>query len=392
MTRRLTRITVAILCFGLALSPVTSAQAPDRLRVVHLGVVWPGDAVPGSGTRPSVRLLFDNGVLAEATDAPGDMQPAVAWMPFHSPSRDVTVGPDSFHIDLPAFMLHSPQSAFSWNVDARALMDGTLHDRLDQPGVWQPAGTSTVDDPVDLGVSDYADLTQASVRALDSERVRFELQVRGNTAGAWDNEMYMFSLLPQSTQQWDTGLYLFPWADPPQSWGSQVIYNPTVALAPTLPYLDITSSRVTRDGGDLILETTVADAVPQNAEALPVRPVFSWRFSVPANGGTSGGGKWAVLVLVVISLLAVTCGLFVFGNPEWVRVGDLQYQVSGNTVRVRVPAAQLPLDSSLVLGPSSGFLIGDDPEAYISEVDWTDMLQLARLAQRIYLPIIRRGS
>ncbi len=392
MTRRLTRITVAVLCFGLALAPVTSAQSPDRLRALHLGIVWPGDATPGGGTWPSLRALFDDEVLAEALDVQGDMQPAVAWMPFQRPGRDVTVAADSFQIDLPTLMLHSPQTSFSWSVDARALMDGALHDSLEQPGTWQPAGTSTVSDPIDLGVSDYADVTQASVRSLDPQHLRFELQVRGNAVGAWDNEMYVFSLFPSSTQQWDTWVYLFPWADPPQSWASQVIYDSTVAPAPSLPYLDITSSRVSRQGGDLILETTVADTIPQNAEGLPVRPMFSWRFSMPPDAGASGGGgQWLLLGVVVIYALIIGM-LFIFGNPEWLRVGDLQYDVSGNTVRVRVPVARLPLDSSLVLSPSTGFFIGDDPEAYFSEVDWTDGMQLARLVQQIYLPVIRRSS
>jgi hypothetical protein len=397
MTRRLTRITVAVLCFGLALSPVTSAQSPDRLRVVHLGVVWPGGAMPGSGTRPSVLVLSAKDVLAEATDPPGDMQPPVAWMPFQRPGRDVTVGADSLQIDLPTFMLHSPQSSFSWSVDARALTDGTLHDSLDQQGTWQPGGTSTVTDPVDQGVNDYADLTQASVRSLDPQRVRFELQVRGNTAGAWDKEMYLFSLFPFSTQQWDTWLYLVPWVDPPQSWFSQVIYNPAVAPAPTLPYLDITSSRVTREGGDIVLETTVADIIPQGPDTGPAIPMFTWLFSVLPDGGASGGGaKWAVLIaalaLVEAGPLLILCMLHVMGNPEWVPVGQLPGEISGNTVRVRVPAAQLPLDSALLLRPSTGFSLGDDPEAYVSEVDWTDGMQLARLGQRIYLPIILRGS
>jgi len=392
MKRALTRITLSVLCLGLALSPVISAQAPDRLRALHLGVVWPGDAVPGRAPRPSVLVLSANEVLAEATDAAGDMQPPVAWMPFQRPGRDVTVGADSYQIDLPTFMLHSPQGAFSWSVDARALMDGTLHDSLDQPGTWQPAGTSTVSDPIDLGVTDYADLTQASVLTLDPQHLRFELQVRGNTAGAWNEEMYVFSLFPQSTQQWDTWLYLVPWADPPHSWASQMLFNPAVAPAPSLPYLDITASRITREAGEIVLQATVADSVPQDAGTATLRPIFAWWFNRAPEGGTSGGGVRWKMMLLYFSVGAITALAFDWGNPEWVRVAELQPEVVDNTVRVRVPEALLPLSSRLVWSVRSGYLLGDDPQAYYAEVDWTDDLQLEPLLQRIYLPVIRRNS
>jgi len=218
MKRSLCLVTLAILCLGQTLGPAVSAQPPDRFKSDHLGVVWPSSATVRDSSGSNAGVALNSELIAEVADPQGDMSVPLGWMRWPEPTRSVSAGADSFRFDLPLFMLHSPQSSFSWSLDSRAAADGTLHDSLDEQGTWQPGGSSVVPDPVDSAVNDYADLTQASIQTLDPQHLRFEVQVRGNTAGAWDREMYMFSLFPFSTQEWDTWVYLLPSDNPPQTW------------------------------------------------------------------------------------------------------------------------------------------------------------------------------
>ncbi len=395
MKCRLYCITLAALCLGLTLSAAIAAQAPKRSKAIQLGVVWPGHEQADSRLTATSIALLDGEVIAEATDPPGDMSPPLGWRPWPDPTRHVSVGEDAFRFDLPLMMLHSPQSAFSWSVDSRAATDGTLHDQLDQQGIWQPGGTSTVADPEDQGVNDYADLRQATVQTLDPQHLRFEVQVRGNAAGAWDSEMYIFSLFPHSTQEWDTWLYVLPWDDPPQTWWSTIAYGPAVAPSPALPYLDLTSSRLSREGGELVIETTVGDTLPDDPHTAPVTPMFAWWFNRVTGGANAGGDERLNVARIVAFEVGfswrVSAHKWVDG--AWVHFADLQYDIAGNTMTVHVPAGVLPFNTRLLWSTSSGFFLGDDPETYHSDVDWMDGIEIGPLAAyRVYLPLIRRDS
>jgi hypothetical protein len=165
-----------------------------------------------------------------------------------------------------------------------------------------------------------------------------------------------------------------------------------------LPYLDLTSSRVSRESGEIVLQTTVADVVPLDPETAPARPLFAWWFSLPPEEGTGGGGdrdrdrKTKKTCVRCRPGSPWQASAFEWVNQRWVHFADLQHDISGNTVTVRVPAGLLPLNTDLLWSTTTGFLLGDDPEAFSSEVDWIPDTQLVLESNRIYLPIIRRNS
>ena len=169
------------------------------------------------------------------------------------------------------------------------------------------------------------------------------------------------------------------------------------APAQALPYLDIMSSRISRELGEIVLETTVAGMVPQNPETAPVRPMFAWWFNVPPDGGGHGSGgipvsdRFMVVLLLFVGTAWAVWAL-IWGNPEWVRIAELGHEISGDTVRVRVPATVLPLSSRLQWSPQTGMFLGDDPEAYYTVVDSIRGTEVGPLVYRIFLPIMRRSS
>jgi hypothetical protein len=394
MKRTIYLFTLVVLCLGLTLATAVAAQPLGRSRVEHLGVVWPGRSAVGRSSEPSALVALDGELLAEASDPLGDLEPPVAWVPWPDPRRGTSVGADSLSLSFPTAAVLGPDTAAMWAAESRSLDDGTLHDALDQLGGWFPGATSLVTDTVDLELVNYADLTQAKLEQLDSEHLRYEVTVRGNVAGAWDKEMYTLLLAPSSTQQLDRMVYLLPWTDTPQTWWSSIIYTPPVIPSPPLPYLDITDSRVSQESGEIILEVTVADTVPLDPQTAPVRPTFAWWFNQVADGGTSGGGSDDDLRVGLSAQVGFSWrgAAFRLVHGEWEYLADLQHDVSGNTVTVRLPAGLLPRKTSLLWSTSTGFFLGDDPDAYQSDVDWIDRVPVTLASYRVYLPIIHRGS
>jgi hypothetical protein len=165
-----------------------------------------------------------------------------------------------------------------------------------------------------------------------------------------------------------------------------------VAPAQPLAYLDITSSRLSRESAEIVLQTTVAEAVPRSPDTARVRPVFAWWFRRPQGAGASGGGVGDRVVVLALTLGVWAARLYEWRNPGLVLIADLPHDISGSAVRVPVTATLLPLNTFVLWSPSTGMFLGDDPEVYYSEVDWIPGIQLAPGGYRIFLPVIRRNS